>query len=203
MNENTINLVNAIKSGDAISTEQAFAAAMADKLSSKIEDLRVNIAQSMFAQGEEELATEEFTITEEDWESLSEEEKSQYEIIEEGIVDAAGRVIKKVAQTAGKVVGGVAKTAGAIRQTPAAIGAAYNKGRAGAHKAIAEEEDLEEGIHDIVTGSKGHDNTSGPSTKPNDTGYTTAKPKMSIKDKKGVLSRPAPQPRPKSDSVMN
>ena len=63
-------------------------------------------------------------------------ERSQYEIIEEGIVDATGRVIKKVAQTAGKVVGGVAKTAGAIRQTPAAIGAAYNRGRAGAQKAI-------------------------------------------------------------------
>ena len=136
MNESVINLVDAIKTGDALATENAFADAMAEKLSSKIEDLRVNIAQSMFAQDEEELATEEFIITEEDWESLSEEERSQYEIIEEGIVDAAGRVVKKVAQTAGKVVGGVAKTAGAIRQTPAAIGAAYNRGRAGAQKAI-------------------------------------------------------------------
>ena len=106
-----------------------------------------------------------YTVPEEEYNALSQEEQAEYEIIEEGIVDATGRVIKKVAQTAGKVVGGVAKTAGAIRQTPAAIGAAYNKGRAGAHKAIAEEEDLEEGIHDIVTGSKGHDNTSGPSTK--------------------------------------
>ena len=85
MNESVINLVDAIKTGDALATENAFADAMAEKLSSKIEDLRVNIAQSMFAQDEEELATEEFIITEEDWESLSEEERSQYEIIEEEI----------------------------------------------------------------------------------------------------------------------
>lgn len=135
MNETVTNLVDAIKSGDALATEQAFAAAMAEKLSSKIEDLRVNIAQNMFAQPEQ--VAEEITISEEEWEALSEEEKSQYEIIEEGIVDAAGKVVKKVAQTAGKVVGGIAKTAGAIRQTPAAIGAAYNMGRAGAQKAIA------------------------------------------------------------------
>jgi hypothetical protein len=59
------------------------------------------------------------------------------EDLEEDILDSAGNVIKKVAQTAGKLVGGVAKTAGAIRQTPAAIGTAYNMGRAGAQKAIA------------------------------------------------------------------
>ena len=58
MNENVINLVDAIKAGDAIATEQAFAAAMADKLSSKIEDLRQNIAQNMFKQPE---MSEEFS----------------------------------------------------------------------------------------------------------------------------------------------
>jgi hypothetical protein len=59
MNENVINLVDAIKAGDALATENAFAAAMADKLSSKIEDLRQNIAQNMFAQPEE--VAEEFS----------------------------------------------------------------------------------------------------------------------------------------------
>ena len=54
MNENVINLVDAITTGDAVATENAFAVAMAEKLSSKIEDLRVNIAQSMFAQAVEE-----------------------------------------------------------------------------------------------------------------------------------------------------
>lgn len=135
MNENVIKLVDAIKSGDAIATEQAFADAMADKLASKIEDLRGNVAQNMFAQQEQ--VAEEIVITEEEWEALSEEEKAQYEVVEEGIVDAAGKVVKKVAQTAGKLVGGVAKTVGAVRQTPAAMGTAYNMGRAGAQKAIA------------------------------------------------------------------
>lgn len=45
----TINvLVDAIKSGDAIATENAFADAMADKLSTKIDDLRQSIAAGMF-----------------------------------------------------------------------------------------------------------------------------------------------------------
>jgi hypothetical protein len=50
MNDTVHNLVAAIKTGDALATEQAFASAMAEKLASKIEDLRVNIAQNMFDQ---------------------------------------------------------------------------------------------------------------------------------------------------------
>ena len=136
MNESVIRLVDAIKSGDAVETEQAFQDAIAEKLAGKIEDMRMNIAQNMFA-AQEEVVAEEMTITEEEWEALSEEEKAQYEVIEEGLVNATGNVIKKVAKTAGAVVGGVAKTVGAVRQTPAAIGTAYNMGRAGAQKAIA------------------------------------------------------------------
>ena len=140
MNESVIRLVDAIKSGDAVETEQAFQDAIAEKLASKIEDMRMNIAQNMFA-AQEEVVAEEMTITEEEWEALSEEEKSQYEVVEEGLVSATGRVIKKVvtgtANLAGNVVGGVAKTAGAIRQAPAAIGTAYNMGRAAAQKSIA------------------------------------------------------------------
>lgn len=49
MSESVINLVNAIKSGDAIATEQAFATAMADKLSAKIDDYRQQVAANMFA----------------------------------------------------------------------------------------------------------------------------------------------------------
>ena len=50
MSETVMNLVNAIKAGDAVETENAFAAAMAEKLSAKIDDYRMNIAQSMFQQ---------------------------------------------------------------------------------------------------------------------------------------------------------
>jgi hypothetical protein len=49
MNETVIDLVNAIKSGDAVATEQAFAAAMADKLSTRIDDMRQTVAANMFA----------------------------------------------------------------------------------------------------------------------------------------------------------
>lgn len=48
MSETVIDLVNAIKTGDAIATEQAFAAAMVDKLGSRIDDMRQSIAANMF-----------------------------------------------------------------------------------------------------------------------------------------------------------
>ena len=50
MNETVQNLVNAIQSGNASETENSFAAAMADKLGSRLDDLRQTIAQSMFTQ---------------------------------------------------------------------------------------------------------------------------------------------------------
>lgn len=50
MSETVMNLVNAIRSGDAMETETAFAQAMAEKLSTKIEDMRQSVAQSMFNQ---------------------------------------------------------------------------------------------------------------------------------------------------------
>lgn len=62
MNETVQNLVNAIVAGDAVETEQAFASAMAEKLSARMEDMRQSVAQSMFAQPEavaEQLSTEE------------------------------------------------------------------------------------------------------------------------------------------------
>ena len=80
MNETVINLVNAIKAGDAIATEQAFADAMAEKLTSKIEDLRQTVAANMFPQPE---AVVEEEFTQEEWDALSEEEKAEYELIDE------------------------------------------------------------------------------------------------------------------------
>ena len=52
MSESVQNLVNAIAAGDALETQNAFAAAMAEKLSTKLEDMRANVAQSMFASQE-------------------------------------------------------------------------------------------------------------------------------------------------------
>lgn len=49
MSEVVQSLVDAIKSGDAMETENAFGAAMAEKLGSRLETMRHEVAQGMFA----------------------------------------------------------------------------------------------------------------------------------------------------------
>jgi hypothetical protein len=49
MSETTLNLIQSIANGDAIETEQAFGAAMAEKLAVKLDDMRMSVAQNMFA----------------------------------------------------------------------------------------------------------------------------------------------------------
>lgn len=44
----TLELINAISQGDAVATENAFNAAMAEKISVKLDDMRVSVAQTMF-----------------------------------------------------------------------------------------------------------------------------------------------------------
>ena len=48
MSDTTLNLIQSIANGDAIETEHAFANAMAEKLSVKLDDMRMGIAQNMF-----------------------------------------------------------------------------------------------------------------------------------------------------------
>jgi hypothetical protein len=79
MSDNTLNLIQSIANGDAIETEQAFANAMAEKLSVKLDDMRTSIAQNMFNQ---EVVTEEIEFTIEQWEAMSPEEQAEYEIVE-------------------------------------------------------------------------------------------------------------------------
>lgn len=57
MSETVQNLVSAIRAGDALETEAAFGAAMAEKLGDRLETMRQGIAQSMFSQVAE-VATE-------------------------------------------------------------------------------------------------------------------------------------------------
>ena len=85
MNETVLALVDAINSGDAIETENAFATAMAEKLSVKIDEYRQSVAASMFAQPEE--VVEEEIISEEEYNALSEEEKAEYELVAEKVAD--------------------------------------------------------------------------------------------------------------------
>jgi hypothetical protein len=63
MNETVMNLVDAIAQGDALQTEKAFQAAMAEKLSSKLDDMRAQVAQNMFKTPE---ATEPEAVVEEE-----------------------------------------------------------------------------------------------------------------------------------------
>ena len=44
----TLELINAIATGDAVATEDAFNAAMAEKISAKLDDMRINVAHRMF-----------------------------------------------------------------------------------------------------------------------------------------------------------
>jgi len=157
MNETTLNLIQAIAKGDAIETENAFQTAMAEKISVKLDDMRAQVAKNMFATQEEVVEEETETITLEEYEALSDEEKANYEVIEmeEGITDkirsgarkvagGVGNIVglgvdaaKGAANVAGKVVGHTAAAVGAVRQTPVAVKNAYNKGRGAAEKSIA------------------------------------------------------------------
>ena len=57
MSENVLNLINAISAGDAVETETAFNAAMAEKISAQLDAMRVDVAKSLFT-SQEEVASE-------------------------------------------------------------------------------------------------------------------------------------------------
>jgi len=59
MSETTQNLVHAIASGDALETQNTFAAAMAEKLSTRLDTMRQSVAQNMFATQTDAEPTEE------------------------------------------------------------------------------------------------------------------------------------------------
>lgn len=61
----TRDLINAIAAGDAIEIENAFNMTMAEKVSGRIDDLRIDVAQNLFSNVQEEQAVEE-TITSEE-----------------------------------------------------------------------------------------------------------------------------------------
>ena len=86
MTDTVRDLVDAMVQGDALGTEKAFGAAMAEKLSSKLDDMRTNVAQTMFATEEEveiEAAEEEMDSTEDSVEETPEEEQDNLQTPEE------------------------------------------------------------------------------------------------------------------------
>ena len=79
MNETVARLVDAIKSGDALATETAFADALAEKLAPKLEDMRINVAQSMFAPQEPVSEEKEDDKEEDDKDSEDDEDDEDKE----------------------------------------------------------------------------------------------------------------------------
>jgi hypothetical protein len=69
MNENIKKLVDAMIAKDASGTESAFQAAMAEKISAKLDDMRQEMSQSMF-KTPEAVVEEEEELTEEEFESI-------------------------------------------------------------------------------------------------------------------------------------
>lgn len=61
----TLDLINAIEAQDATAVEDAFGAAMAEKVSAKLDDMRMSVAQNMF-KGQEEASPEDFSSVEEE-----------------------------------------------------------------------------------------------------------------------------------------
>jgi len=61
----TLELINAISTGDATATQDAFNAAMAEKISAKLDDMRIDVAQRMFNVQEEQPTSEDESGTEE------------------------------------------------------------------------------------------------------------------------------------------
>lgn len=82
MSDSVKDLIAAIALGDAAGTENAFNATMAEKISAKLDDMRISVAQNMFkpAVDAEETAEdntvveEEFDLTEEQVEAMTEEQ---------------------------------------------------------------------------------------------------------------------------------
>ena len=77
---NTVReLVDAMVKGSALETEKAFGAAMAEKLSGKLDDMRIDVAKNMFAT-EEELAPVDDEEQEEFTDEVTEEESTDDEL---------------------------------------------------------------------------------------------------------------------------
>ena len=74
MSQSVKDLINAIAEGDASNIDAAFNSAMAEKISTRMEDMRVQVAQSMFKNPVAEATEEQEEVTEEETAEEVEEE---------------------------------------------------------------------------------------------------------------------------------
>jgi division protein CdvB (Snf7/Vps24/ESCRT-III family) len=112
MTQGVNDLINAIVEGDAAKIDAAFNSEMATRISDRLEDMRVSVAQSMFAteQVEEQIEEEvedEVELTEEEvdeiLDSITEEDLAEIDTITEEQIEEASYSAK--AAKAGKDIG--------------------------------------------------------------------------------------------------
>lgn len=121
MTQGVKDLIDAIVEGDATKIDAAFNSEMAIRISDKLEDMRVSVAQGMFAteqveeQTEEELE-EEIELSEEEidelLESITEEDLAEIDTITEEQIQEASYSAKEA--KAGKDIGKPGKMFGKI-----------------------------------------------------------------------------------------
>ena len=92
MSDSVKNLISAIASGDAVGTEEAFNATMAEKISAKLDDMRISVSQNMFKQQEDSVVEEEVELTDE---QISEELAS---LTEENLQGLPTEVLEALAE---------------------------------------------------------------------------------------------------------
>jgi hypothetical protein len=90
------DLINAIASGSAIQTEQAFNQVMAEKISARLDDMRVEVAQNMFSEGyKKKMKEEESCDSEDEDEDKKEDMKEEVEELDEISKGTMGRYLAK------------------------------------------------------------------------------------------------------------
>lgn len=166
MSQSVKDLINAIVEGDASNIDAAFNSAMAEKVSSKLEDMRVSVAQNMFATPVAEEVAEEYEELDEelDFEEINEEEESVLmqslsdEEINEALDEEDAAALEEKYMGFAKLKASLARKPGV--KNPAAVAAAigrkkYGKEKfqkmatAGKKKVHEEVEHLEEATYEI------------------------------------------------------
>ena len=82
MTQGVQNLISAIDSGNATAIDAAFNAEMATRISSRLEDMRINVAKNMFA-AEQSVETEAELETESEVEETQTEDNPEVELTPE------------------------------------------------------------------------------------------------------------------------
>lgn len=89
MTQSVKDLINAISEGDASTIDAAFNSAMAEKISARMEDMRVQVAQNMFKNPVAEETTEEVAEEEHVEEAVEESVEESTEEVEESSTETA------------------------------------------------------------------------------------------------------------------